>query len=155
MRRAFRFRLARVLRVRRVTERTAKNEWAAAESDSKRASDATDDARERVRGAGRELAEIQAAGELLAGDVLAGDQALESLRGAVVRRRAEALRLGEVAEELRGVWSERRRDTRALERLEERQLERHRIELRRAEDAEIDEWAAGRRTASPSPERMP
>ena len=33
------------------------------------------------------------------GDVLAGDQALESLRGAVVRRRAEALRLGEVAED--------------------------------------------------------
>ena len=48
---------------------------------------------------------------------------------------------GAVADERRTEWSERRRDTHALERLEERKKEEHRAELQRADDAVLDEWA--------------
>ena len=145
MSRRFKFRLARALRVREVAESLAKAELAAAEADAIQAEERADGAAEQIHTARRQIAKRAATGaEVHPGEVLASHAAVDALLTAreIARQRADALR--QVAEESKAKWSERRKDTRALERLEERQLERFRKELEAAEAAELDEWASSR-----------
>ena len=144
MKRAFRFRLGRVLRARSIAERAARAEWATAEIDAGRAADVVERTRAGIDVARRELIEIQASGRLAASDVLLSDRAVERMWEALRRGRARAAELRTVAEGRRATWAERRHDEQALERLEERQREAHRTEVQRAENAENDEWASRR-----------
>jgi flagellar export protein FliJ len=144
MNRAFRFRLGRVLRVRGIAERTARAEWASAEVDARRAEDAADALRANIDLARRELAELQSTGPLLAGEILASNRAVDRMRESLTVGRARSAGLRKAAEALRATWSERRREEQALERLAERQHEAHRTAVRRAENAENDDWASAR-----------
>ena len=144
MSRTFKFRLARVLRVRSISERTARADWAAAEIDAQRAESTVDEALANIDSARRELGALQDAGSLAAGRVLASDQAISQMEAYLRSRRVLSGEARTLAEGQRSEWSERRRDEHALERLEERQREEHRAEVQRVENAENDEWASAR-----------
>ena len=142
MKKAFVFRLGRVLRARSIAERAARAEWATAEIDAGRAADVVERTRAGIDHARRELIEIQESGGLTASDVLLFDRGVERMWETLRRGRARAAELRTVAEDRRAAWAERRHDERSLERLEERQREAHRTEVQRAENDENDEWAS-------------
>jgi len=141
----FKFRLSRVQRAREIGESLARAEWQGKERDAIDAELASDALRAHIDQARAELGKLQQSPTLHPSDVLASDRAMVRAWKALARKRQLASERRDVAEESRQAWSERERDRRALERLEERQRELFRIESNRAEDAEADEWASSRR----------
>lgn len=144
MRRRFAFALARLARVRELEEREARGRWAAAEREAAGAEAELGRRREALDRARGELGALRGAGRLEPARVLACERVLadHEARVRAALERARTLRLQ--ADELRGAWRERERDRRALEELEARGRERHRVALRAAEAAELDEVAARR-----------
>ena len=147
----FKFRLARVQRAREIAERQARADWQLAESEAIAAEVASDELRASIEAARKELAGLQSFDNFSPGAVLAADRALERSFESLVAKRRIACEQRVVAEQFRQTWSDRERDRLALERLEERQVKKHRIEVTRAEDAEMDEWAAARRHLRTNP----
>ena len=141
----FNFRLSRVRRAREISESLARAEWQGRERDAIDAERASDELRMRIDEARAELGKLQKSPTLNPAEVLASDRAMVRAWKALVRKRQQASERRDAAEVSREAWSERKRDRRALERLEERQRELFRIEMNRAEDAEADEWASSRR----------
>ena len=140
--RRFRFRLARVLRVREIEEQSLRAAWGAAEQAALHAEQRLAAARADLVEARAELARRQASGRMAAGEVLAVDQLLELRRKAfpVLAQRAAAAR--DEAEARRADWVGSRRERRSLELYRERALVKHREEQTRAEAAAMDEVAA-------------
>ncbi|MFT5284026.1 MAG: flagellar export protein FliJ [Planctomycetota bacterium] len=147
----FQFRLARVQRAREISERLARSDWLTAESESIRAERASDDLRVNIANARAELTELQRSDDFSPGAVLSADRALERSWNALAAKRRVASERRSVAEDSRQTWTDRERDRQALERLEDRQKELHRIEMVRIEDAETDEWASSRRSLKNKP----
>lgn len=143
----FQFRLARLQRVRSVEERAARERFVTAEHLARAAEDAVLAAEEDVRGAEAELRAEQSSTAVSPSRVLTALDALARLRERVqlLRDRAKPLRASAEAE--RTHWSERRRDLRGLERLEDRDRERWWTEAGRRDALAMDE-VAGLRAAA-------
>jgi len=156
MKRAFRFKLARVERVRGLFEETARAEFSAAIAAVHAAEEHLDGLRAEVLRGRSSLATVQAAGHLDARAHLARHEALSCVIDAVVTAEAERARLAGIAEELRLTWQARRADKQALTRMSERHKERHQAEVAKVELAELDEIAIQRaaRNSSSSQERV-
>ncbi|MBI5363000.1 MAG: flagellar export protein FliJ [Planctomycetes bacterium] len=143
----YHFRLARLMRVRDVEERTAKERFLAADRIAREAEDAVVRARDAVRDAEGDLRAAQADRALSPTRVLTTLDALAGLRARVRVLHERSLPLRAAAEVERAAWSERRRDLRGLERLEDRDRERWRAEEGRREARTLDEVAAMRAEA--------
>lgn len=144
MKRAFRFRLARVARVRELLEETARAELSAALGELHKAEDRVALWTAELHAGRALLATAQVAGSLDAATHLARQQALETIEASIRFAEEERLRLAGLAEEARAAWQERRADKEALARLSERHRERHEAELARLEAAELDEVGSQR-----------
>ena len=121
----------------------------------KAAKSAEDRVRAQLAQARGESARVRDAGQLDTLNVLASEPVFDALAKRAVDRSAETQTLAFQAGQYREAWSERERDVRALEKLEERDRARHRDELEALERAEMDETARMRHSASrkelPSP----
>lgn len=144
MKRRFEFRLARVLRVRSVTERVARAAWSGAEQ---RASDSEAQRRQLSDGVARargELTKRLTAGTTDPGSVLLDqasiDHQLDVLGVAGQTARTQRAQ----AESLRRAWTERERERRGLSELEARARSQHRRDLEARENAELDALATAR-----------
>jgi flagellar export protein FliJ len=144
-----RWSLERVRRVRELQEEVARAAWAEAQR-SARAAEERADALRAARDAARdELGcapgrRIDAARAVQARDAV--DRASRAVRSARERARTLAFQ----AARLRTPWEERRRDVRGLDELRARATETHRREARRAESAQLDEFAQHRAAARPT-----
>ena len=144
----FRFRLARVLRVRALEEEVAREEWGAAEA---RALSAEEEARrldEGLREARSQLNDQASCERLDVRARLAGQSSVDQLelRRAFGRRKAGELR--EATEAPREAWESSRMAVEGLERLSHRALKRFRAEREHDENALADEVALRRSAAS-------
>ena len=146
--RGFRFRLARVLRVRALEEGVAREEWGAAEARALAAEGEERALGERLQDARDQLADQACDGPLDVPARLAGQSATDQLelRRALGRRRAGELRAA--TEAPRAAWEASRRAVEGLERLSLRAEERFRAEREREENALADEVALRRSAAS-------
>ncbi|MDF1799700.1 MAG: flagellar FliJ family protein [Planctomycetota bacterium] len=144
MKRAFRFKLARVERVRGLFEETARAEFSTALAAVHAAEEHLDALRAEVLRGRSALAAAQLAGHLDARAHLARHEGLSCVIEAVVTAEAERARLAANAEELRLAWQARRADKLALTRMSERHKERHLAEVAKVELAELDEIAIQR-----------
>ena len=140
----FSFRLERVLRVRAIEEAAAKADWAAAVYAVHNAEEAEQRAREQVATAESDLALRLGSGRVDARSVMASQHLLDGLRRRAVEAGAAIGALRAEAEERRATWAAARREKRALERLRERALTRHRTDVERREANERDELAGAR-----------
>ncbi len=153
MKRAFRFRLARVARVRELFEETARMELSAALGAVHAIEDRIEAWTAELHESRAELGTAQSRGFLDVDAHLARHKAVTELERSILEADQERERLAEVAETARATWQERRADKEALARLSDRHRERHRAELQAAEAAELDEVAIqrARRKAQDSP----
>ena len=137
----FRFRLARLLGVRKIAELDARGRYSELEGRARTGESARDELERAILAA---LAETKAARTLGALDpkaALAEALALDRLRQGLAVRRERAAKLRGAAQAAFSSWTLRRQDVEALERLEERARLRHRDEVERRSQAEIDERA--------------
>jgi flagellar export protein FliJ len=137
----FRFRLERVLGVRRIEEELARARWLEAELVARAAEERVDALTEVILDAQRELGVRQDRGVLRPAEILLRHASIDRLmvdreQG---RRRARVLR--EAAERERISWSARQSSQRGLERLRERQLDQHRREEEQSSARALDEQA--------------
>ena len=148
MRRRFGFRLARLLRVRAIEEQVARAEWGLSEALARD--------QERLRAERAEalaLARAELAGRLAPGNalharwMLQAERALEGQATDLRRTHEDALTRRAQAEAYGRVWRDRERDRRVLAELEGRARARHREELERWDNAQLDEQALLRRAA--------
>lgn len=143
----YHFRLARLKRVRDVEERTARERFLAADRRASDAEDAVARARDAVCAAEGDLRAAQSSRTLSPAHVLTALGAVAGMRERARVLHDRSLPLRAAAEAERGAWSERRRDLRGLERLEDRDRERWRAEEGRREALALDEVAAMRAEA--------
>ena len=136
----FRFRLARLKRVRAIEERVARASWSAAEHDAAGAEAALERHRAAIEGART----VGGGTALDPRRALVDQQIVDGLVRGLLPRKEEALTLRGQARRLAAAWRERESDRRALEELETRARERHRAELQRLENREMDETALRR-----------
>jgi flagellar export protein FliJ len=140
----FRFRLQRVLGVRRLEEEIARAGFIEVETRAKGAEGLRDRARGDVEAGLRELARKVEARHLDADAVLleqfAVDQAQKRVRPATQKARAAR----EAAERERRAWEERKRALKSLENLRERARTAHREEEARVDNLRLDEQALNR-----------
>ncbi len=144
---AFRFRLARLAHVRALQERLARERWLAAEELARAAEDKAEAARRSLLRAREELRALQSAPKIAVERVMAASRMVETVREGRRAAAQHARTLRFQADELRRPWSERRREVRGLERLEQRDLEEHRREEVVREARELDEIASMRASA--------
>jgi flagellar export protein FliJ len=135
----FRFRLQRVLGVRRVEEEIARAEWLDAERTAREAEDQARRTQDAVDAARLRLAAVQSQGMLRPAEVLVLQAQLDRLREQWVQRTIVASRSRRDAERLRQVMAERRVRVRGLETLEDRARETWRSETEARANAELDE----------------
>ncbi len=144
---AFRFKLGRVLRVRRATEEIQRVRLAEAESGAReRESEALHRA-ESVRGAQSSLAADQSAEQLDAQRVLVALDATARLEAIERAAHTRAVSARSAAEIERGTWRDARAGVLGLERLEDRERLRFRTELDAREERVIEEVASRRAEA--------
>lgn len=144
------FRLARVLRVRRLQEELLRAAWLEARSraDAAHASEAAQ-ARELTQ-ARDELARLQGAGALDAAAVLTHQDLCARSERELARLATRARTLEAEAARRSDALREARTAVRGLERLDQRRHRAHREESDRREQAATDEVAARRFAAVPS-----
>jgi len=153
----FRFRLARILRVREVEEQAARERFLEAQRTAREAEARAQAARDELARS-HETLRGELTGTLQPGFVLLAQQALDGLRQRRQRLAERARTLALQSEAERAAWGLRRRDVRGLERLQDRDREGWREEGARREAAATDEVAgvraAARRGARPSGESV-
>lgn len=144
------FRLARVLRVRRLQEELLRAAWleARARADAARAAEAAQ-ARE-LELARAELARLQGAGALDPSAVLRHQDLCARSERELARLAARARTLEAEAARRSDALRQARTAVRGLERLDERRRRAHREDCDRREQLETDETAARRFAAAPS-----
>ena len=141
---AFRFRLGRVLRVRRATEEIERGHLAEAEA-SARLREATAEERAASRdGAVETLRGEQTQAAIDATRVLVAQDAAERLACLEQAARALARTARDAAESRRAVWRDARAGVLGLERLEDRDRARFRAERDLREERTLEEVAARR-----------
>ncbi len=140
----FRFRLARVLAVRRLAERQARATFLEARARSLAARAEAEAARAEHERGQAFLSASQSSPWLRAGEVIAQQAAIEALRASLRRRESQAHALEQAAEIAKEAWESARAAVRGLERPEERRGAAHRAELERAEGRALDELTLAR-----------
>ncbi len=154
--RAFRFRLARLLRVRRIEEEIARGELAHARGRAHEARSSAEHAAEEVERGRGELLRLQAGPRLEPAAVIARHAAQDGVARARATCERRALELEREAEVRRATLMSARAAVRGLERLSERRRALHLAQLERAERLELDEVAQRtRRGARASLARLP
>jgi flagellar export protein FliJ len=136
---AFRFRLARLQRVRELREEAARAELMLAEQARREAEDRLAAARGDLAAAEAELARIQARGELPLAAIVAAQAALPAHARRIELRKRGLAERNAAADAARDAWHAARTDVRALGKLEERALGAHRDRERRREDRVLQE----------------
>jgi len=149
VKRRFDFRLARLLRVRAIEERVARAEWSeyetAAQAHERRRAERADQL-ERSRA---ELAQRIAPGSTVRPEwMLVAESALDGQVRDLLHAHEDTLTRRAQADAMGTVWRERERDRRVLAELEGRSRHRHREELERWENQQLDEQALLRRSAA-------
>ena len=140
---AFKNRLARLERVKRIFEEEARAAWAERERNARECEDAVSRVEQQIEASRAEQRRLQAGQSHSIAEVLAGHAAIDGLmnqRNALARVANEARR---AADEVQHVWQEKRSDVLALERLSERALESHREEEKKADADRMNEVALG------------
>jgi flagellar FliJ protein len=134
----FRFRLEQVLRIRRVQEDMARAVLMHANHDARAAADVVnariEDYSAAARPSGAQSYEMF--NKLQAH--------LDNAAGAIVVARANYQQALRVVEQRRTEWAAAQQRVAALERLEDRRRDEYAIELRRAEDKEVDDLVVAR-----------
>lgn len=144
---AFRFKLGRVLRVRRATEEIQRVRLAEAEAGARTRESEASDRAESVRGARSSLSTDQSAEQLDAQRVLLAIDATARLEAIERAAHVRAVTARNAAEVERGTWRDARAGVLGLERLEERERSRFRTEVDAREERTIEEVAARRAEA--------
>ncbi len=145
---AFKFRLGRLSRVRDIQEHGARNLWAAAEAVASNHQEVVQHFLDEIQRARLELARAQAEEAIEIGSVLCTHDLIEKLeeRLHVARERAKTSRFQ--ADQLKDSWIEAKNEALALERLEERARSDYQREEQRLENAQMDQVALERSSAS-------
>ena len=141
----FRFRLERVLGVRRIEEEVARAAWLEAERPASAAEAEAAALQRAVERSRAELAQLQSSSRLGPADVLLKQALVDRLREQWVQKTIAASRLRREAERLRLAMAERRVRVRGLQTLESRARETWRLEGEAQANAELDERASQRR----------
>lgn len=140
----FKFRLERLLSVRRLEEHVAQGFYLELRSHAQRAEAEHEKGLAEARQIQGQLAELTNPGSLDPHAVLQAHRCVESMHAANARRRQQLHTLKQQAEQARGPWQEARAAVRALETLREREVERFRAEQEKRDNRELDETAARR-----------
>jgi flagellar export protein FliJ len=140
----FRFRLAKLRRVRALQEDAARVAWAEAVALARVAEQAAAQRAEELESARRFLARERASRTTRPALLLAYEQALWSNEAAARRARERAVTLSGQADRLRTPYEQRRSDRKALDNLHDREREEHEGELRRREQLALDEIVSAR-----------
>lgn len=135
----FRFRLARLGRVRQIEEHRAREQWLAAEEIAHNHEQVLNHRRSALEAAEAELRERHADTQVDPSRVLLAERGVERALEAVERAAEHAEASRNHAEAQRAVWSERRADVRALEKLEEKRRAEHKAEAERVEARRLEE----------------
>lgn len=139
---AFRFRLQRVLGVRRVEEDLARAEWLDAERIAHAAEAQARDLQAAVERARADLARLQSSSRMNPADVVLEQALIDRLREQWVQRTIQASRARRESERLRLAMTERRVRVRGLETLELKARETWRRDGEASANAELDERAS-------------
>ena len=137
----FRFRLERVLGVRRIEEEVARATWLEAERPATAAEAQANALHAAIQRSRAELAALQSSSRLGPADVLLKHALVDRLREQWVQKTIAASRLRREAERLRLEMTSRRVRVRGLETLESRAKESWRLDAEVRANAEIDERA--------------
>jgi flagellar export protein FliJ len=140
----FRFRLARVQRVRELYEESARAEFGIALGEANSAGAYVEYLRAQVTAARASLAQLQERPLLDPASLLAQDKCITSILALVMPAKKRHREMMVAAERARNLWIEKKADAQALEKLEKRAKDRHREELHSKENAEQDEVAVQR-----------
>lgn len=140
----FRFRLARLVRVREAEEEIARDLWQRAERRYRDAEERVERIIEEIAAAIDALRHAQGGARLSPRGVLAIQATIDRQHAALedARRRTEQLR--SLADEERKPWQALRMELGALERLEAKARATHRLEATREENKEMDQLASER-----------
>lgn len=141
---AFRFRLDRVLGVRRIEEELARAEWQVAERAASAAEDLARSLQAAVDRSREGLASLQSSPRLDPADVLLKQALLDRLREQAVQRTIHASRARRESERLRLAMADRRVRVRGLETLETSARRAWRLENEAGANAALDERGAPR-----------
>ena len=136
---AFRFRLQRVLGVRRIEEELARAEWLDAERAASVAEDLARNLQSAVERARADLAGRQSSSRLDPADVLLQQALIDRLREQWVQRTIQASRARRESERLRQAMAERRVRVRGLQTLESNARRAWLQERETSANAELDE----------------
>lgn len=150
----FRFRLQRILGVRRLEEELARAGFMEVETRARAAEQVRERARADVRDGLTQLARAVEARELDADAVLLEQFAVEQASRRVPPAVQRARMAREAAERERLAWEARRRALRSLESLRERARTAHRTEAERVENRRLDEQALIRAGRAPGPHNL-
>lgn len=145
-----RFKLERVLRVRRIEEELAREHFQSCEQVARRAEEVAENIGAEIAKAQEELVETRRYRRTPPEDLVMAQETLESLDRTLVEQKRRAGDLRREAEAIRTEWEQSRGDMRALERLEERFWHAARGEEYRAELRELDESAQRRVPSGPA-----
>jgi len=148
--RAFRFRLARLLRVRRLEEEIARGELAHASRRASEARSSAERAEAEVERGRSDLLRLQAGPRLEPPAVIARHAAQDGVARARAECERRALELEREAEVRRETLMGARAAVRGLERLSERRRALHLAQLERADRLELDEVAQRVRRGAPA-----
>ncbi|MFT5048655.1 MAG: flagellar export protein FliJ [Chlamydiales bacterium] len=140
----FNFRLARVLRVRRIEEHVARAAFLEQQAKAREAQESFSQALVERRQMEVQLADQVRSGPLDPRSAIRGQDSIDSMSRVCLRRRETATTLTLQAEQARQPWSEARIEVRALEHLEETKRARFRSETEKQANLELDETAARR-----------
>lgn len=153
----FQFRLARVLRVRRIEEEIARGEWLGAVAEAQRASARASAIADELDTALAELGALRSAVHCRVSEVLALEGTLDSVGRALRRGRERQATLERQAEAARPPWERRRQAVQGLERWRDRAREKHERERIQKESALMDEISSARtlRRGRPGPGAVP
>ena len=143
----FRFRLARVQRVRVIEEEVARAALQAAQARARDADTLARAAHDEVESARAELRSLLAGGAIDPGAVLWRQTLLDRLRQRSEALRRQAAQLERAAARERELWQLAVRERDALERLEERRRAEHMVAAERRANIELDEIAGVRAAA--------
>jgi len=140
----FRFRLARVLRVRQIEEDVAKAAWSSAIATANEADRRVEATRLARQTSQTELSQALAGSKLTPAEVLTRHRTLDALSADLERRLQQARTLHFQAEQMRVPWEAKRNEVRGLERLHDKHKQEFQAGERLTESRLMDEVASMR-----------
>lgn len=142
----FKFRLSRVLRVRRVEEQAASNRFKECLAVVHRSEEVAQTLGNQLRRSRDELFETRAHKRVPPAELLLAHNTLQTLEESLAGQRQRIAELQLEADRLRSLWEAARQDRLALEQLEDRRKRDHLDEEEQRANLELDETALRRAT---------